>query len=217
MGTARILQAVRESGRPIRTIVSTSDKIFGAAPSPYTEQTPLDARHAYEVSKACQDLVARMFHHNYDLDVRVVRAVNIYGPGDPNESRLIPKTILRCLAGQRPVIHEGAGGMRRQFVYIDDLIDALLMVRWAGKAGEAYCVGSPDPPMSVVEVIDEIQRQCKVQGVPEHQERNARFREIPEQSVDDAKLRGLSWVPQIHFANGISQTISHYRRTRGQQ
>jgi CDP-glucose 4,6-dehydratase len=87
MGTAAILQAVRDAGRPIRVVVSTSDKVYGAAASPYSEGTPLDARHAYEVSKACQDLVARMYHSNNGVDVRVVRAVNIYGPGDPNDSR----------------------------------------------------------------------------------------------------------------------------------
>src|SRR3990167_7437066 len=67
MGTGRLLQAVRDAGRPIRVVVSTSDKVYGSAPSPYTESTPLEAHHAYEVSKACQDLVARMFFHNYEV------------------------------------------------------------------------------------------------------------------------------------------------------
>jgi CDP-glucose 4,6-dehydratase len=213
MGTARLLQAVRDSGRKIVTVVSTSDKVYGSAPSPYTESTPLDARHAYEVSKACQDLVARMFHSNFDVDVRVLRAVNIYGPGDPNESRLIPRTVRRCLAGDRPLVHAGAADMRRQYVYIDDLVAAIRTVGRVGAAGEAYCVGSPDPAMTVLDVVQEIARQTgQDPAAIETGARGDRFREIQEQSIDDSKLRSIGWAPSTRFGDGIANTIAWYRR-----
>lgn len=212
MGTARLLQAVRDSERPIRTIVSTSDKCFGSSPSPYTEQTPLDARHTYEVSKACQDLIARMFASNYGLDVRVVRAVNIYGPGDPNESRLIPQTARRLLTGQPPLLHAGAAGMKRQYVYIDDLVNALQVVCEHGAAGEAYCVGSTDAPMSVLDVMRAMAECAGVPFVePEVKERDARFHEIAEQSVRDDKLRALGWMPTVSLRDGIMRTLDWYR------
>lgn len=211
MGTARLLQAVRDSERPIRVIVSTSDKVFGSSPSPYCEQTPLDARHAYEVSKACQDLIARMFASNYGVDVRVARAVNIYGPGDPNESRLIPQTAMRLLHGQPPLLHAGAAGMKRQYVYIDDLVDALQIICDRGAAGEAYCVGSPDAPMSVLDVM-RVMSECA--GVPfaepEVKKRDARFHEIAQQSVCDDKLRTLGWTPRVSFKDGIQKTLEFY-------
>ncbi len=211
MGTSRLLQAVRESQRPIRVIVSTSDKVYGSAPSPYDEQTPLDARHAYEVSKSCQDQVARMFFHNYGADVRVARAVNIYGPGDPNESRLIPQTAMRLLRGQPPLLHAGAAGMKRQYVYIDDLVDALQTICDRGAAGEAYCVGSPDAPMSVLDVM-RVMSECA--GVPfaepEVKKRDARFHEIAQQSVCDDKLRTLGWMPRVSFKDGIQKTLESY-------
>jgi nucleoside-diphosphate-sugar epimerase len=212
MGTARLLQAVRDAGRPITVVVSASDKVYGDAPSPYTEATPLDARHAYEVSKACQDLVARMYFHNYGVDVRVARAVNIYGPGDPNETRLIPRTIRRVLAGEPPLLHAGAGDMRRQYVYIDDLVNAFRVIREKGSPGEAYCVGSPDPAMSVREVMEEIATQAGQPMVaPEIRERDARFQEIPEQSIDARKLRSLGWSPLVSFRDGIHRVIQDAR------
>lgn len=212
MGTANLLQAVRDSGRKIVTVVSTSDKVYGSAPSPYTEATPLDARHSYEVSKACQDLVARMFHSNFDVDVRVIRAVNIYGPGDPNESRLVPQTVRRCLAGDRPLVHAGAADMRRQYVYIDDLVAAIRAVGRDGEAGEAYCVGSPDPAMTVLDVVREIARQTGQDPEKiEIKNRDERFREIQEQSIDDSKLRALGWTPGVKFTAGIAKTIEWYR------
>lgn len=212
MGTATLLQAVREADRPIRVIVSTSDKVYGSAPSPYTEKTPLDARHAYEVSKACQDLVSRMFYENYKVDVQVVRAVNIYGPGDPNESRVIPRTIRRLLRGEPPLLHAGAAAMRRQYVYIDDLLDALRLVAASGMPGEAYCVGSPSLPISVAELIDEVSQQMTGRRImPEISERDAKFLEIQEQSVNDQKIRSLGWEPTTLLPDGISKTIEWYR------
>jgi CDP-glucose 4,6-dehydratase len=212
MGTVRLLQAVRDSGRRIRVIVSTSDKVYGAAPSPYDESTPLDARHSYEVSKACQDLVARMYAHNYGLDVRVVRAVNIYGPGDPNETRLIPKTARRLLRGEPPLLHAGAAGMKRQYVYISDLVRALEVVCERGQAGEAYCVGSHDPPMSVLDVMTRMAEVANVPMVkPEIKERDARFQEIAEQSVVDDKVRALGWSPEIPLTHGLWKTFVWYR------
>jgi CDP-glucose 4,6-dehydratase len=219
MGTARLLQAARDCGRPVRVVVSTSDKVYGAAPAPYDEETPLDARHSYEVSKACQDLVARMFSSNYGLDVRVVRAVNIYGPGDPNESRLIPRNVKRILSGQPPLLHAGAAEMRRQYVYIDDLVAALRIVEARGRAGQAYCVGSPDPPLSVLEVMRALCDAAQVPfAEPEVRAREARFCEIPAQAVRDHKLRALGWVPRVPFAVGLRRTLTAYAmQLHGQQ
>ena len=217
LGTARLLQAVRDTERPIRVVCMTSDKVYGSAPPPYTETTPLDARHAYEVSKACQDLVARMFHSNYELDIRVVRAVNIYGPGDTNESRLIPQTIQRCLAGVPPIIHEGAGGMRRQYIYIDDMVAALRSVLVAGRPGGIYCIGSLDAPLSVVEVMRQIAESAAhynrgdLGPAPVDVPRDARFHEIESQAVDDSRTRkALGWAPKVTFAEGISRTVAHH-------
>ncbi len=211
MGTARLLQAVRDSGRPIRVVISTSDKVYGSSLPPYDEQTPLDARHPYEASKAMQDIAARSYFHAYGIDVRVVRAVNIYGPGDPNESRLIPQTARRLRNNQPPLLNSGAAGMRRQYVFIDDLVSALRTVCDHGKAGEAYCVGSPDAPMSVLEVMRVMSECAGVPFVePEVKERAARFHEIAEQSVRDDKLRALGWIPRVSFRDGIQTTLEFY-------
>lgn len=214
MGTARLLQAVRDVGRPCRVVVMTSDKVFGSAPPPYTEATPLDARHSYEVSKACQDLVARMFRSNYAVDVTVVRAVNIYGPCDPNESRIVPKTCRRVLRGEAPELHAGASEMQRQYIYIDDMVDALRFIAERGTGG-AYCVGSCDAPISVLEVMQSI---CRIAGVewraPAVKARDGRFHEIQAQSVDASRLAAIGWAPRVGFDDGIRKTLDWYRSTK---
>ena len=67
-----------------------------------------------------------MYASNYGLDVRVVRAVNIYGPGDPNDSRLIPKTAQRLLRGEAPLLHAGAADMRRRDEWLAQAIGRAL-------------------------------------------------------------------------------------------
>jgi len=209
MGTATLLEAARAVGLSPTVVVSTSDKVYGAAPPPYTEDTPLDARNAYEVSKACQDLVSRLYFHNYGLDIRVVRAVNIYGPGDPNDTRLIPRTIQRCLRGEPPVIHAGAGDMKRSFLYVGDMVCAMQTVMYCGAAGEAYCVGSPYV-LTVRDVIEEICRQTGTVFDHVTADRRTGFNEIADQSIDDAKLRAMGWEPSTTFVTGIAQTIESY-------
>lgn len=211
LGTARLLQAIRDTGRRVRAIVMTSDKVYGHAPSPYSEDTSFDARHPYEVSKACQDLIARMFAYTYDMDVRVVRSVNIYGPNDPNEDRLIPQTILRCLRGEPPRLHEGASRMLRQYVYIDDLVDALHRVE-AHERSEPFCVGAPDEARSVLDVMRAIYRVAgRDWQEPEVAARAGGFKEIASQSIDDRKLRSIGWCPSVRFAEGIERTFRWHK------
>ena len=65
LGAVTLLEACRNSGQNIKSIIIfTSDKAFGHAPIPYTEETPLDPKHIYETSKACQQLIALSFFHN---------------------------------------------------------------------------------------------------------------------------------------------------------
>jgi dTDP-glucose 4,6-dehydratase len=153
-----------------------------------------------------------MFFHNYGVDVRVARAVNIYGAGDPNESRLIPQTVRRLLRGEPPLLHAGAAAMRRQYVYVRDVVAALQTIASSGAPGHAYCVGSPDPPMTVVDVMRAV---TDVVGVawkpPEVRDREARFQEIPAQSVSDGKLRALGWAPRVPFVEGVRATVDWYR------
>ena len=94
-GTYLLLEACRQSKAIDRIIVASSDKAYGSHTElPYTENFALQGRFPYDVSKSCADLISQSFAHSYDLPVAIVRAANIYGPGDLNTSRIIPGTIL---------------------------------------------------------------------------------------------------------------------------
>jgi CDP-glucose 4,6-dehydratase len=206
MGTVNLLEAARVVGGVKSIVVSTSDKVYGHAPPPYTEDTPLMPKFTYEATKACQDIVCQNYFHQYDLPVKIVRCSNVYGPSDPNQSRLIPNTINRLLSGQAPEIYQDVLDNKREFVYISDVLSALNLINEKGLPGEAYCVGGVGA-YSVGEIIQIIKSQIgsKVESVIKV--RATTHKEIKEQWIDATKLYGLGWKPKISLEEGLSRCV----------
>jgi len=101
MGTINVLEAARECGHVTKVVVASSDKAYGNHEElPYREDMALLPSDPYSTSKSCTDLIAQSYAHTYDLDTSVIRAGNIFGPGDLNKSRLIPGSILRVINGE---------------------------------------------------------------------------------------------------------------------
>ena len=97
----------------------------------------------YDVSKACADMIARCYAATWDLPVGVTRLANVYGGGDLNYSRLVPDAARALVAGRAPVIHSD-GTPERDFIYVEDAVDAYLAVadslsepRFRGRAWNA--------------------------------------------------------------------------------
>ena len=85
--------------------MASSDKAYGKQDAlPYTEDAPLLARHPYDVSKACADLLALTYAHTYGLPVCVTRCGNFYGGGDLNWNRIVPGTIRSVVRNERSAL-----------------------------------------------------------------------------------------------------------------
>lgn len=111
--TLNLLETARINGIP-RVVVASSDKSYGDHANandperiPYRENYALRGLDVYSASKACADMMCHTYAFQFQLPVIVVRSCNIYGPGDLNFTRLIPKTIMRLLRDRQPVINEG--------------------------------------------------------------------------------------------------------------
>lgn len=208
MGTVTLLEAVRNVGMNTikKIIVSTSDKVYGHAPHPYTEETAFMPKYTYESTKACQDIIAQNYFFNYGLPINIIRCSNIYGPNDPNTSRLIPN-VIRCINNkENPKLHSGVKDFIREFVYVEDLIDALFLIESKAVNGEVYCVGGTGD----ISIIDFINKICKVmnhtKGI-DVIEKPANFQEIAEQSIDSSKLKALGWVPKFTLDEGLMECV----------
>ena len=133
--TLNLLEAARINNIP-RVLVASTDKSYGDHADaddperiPYTESFALRGLDVYSASKVCADMIAQTYAFQFKLPVLVVRPCNIYGPGDLNFTRLIPRTILRLMQQRsQPVINQGNDHVLREFIYIDDLVQSYLFL-----------------------------------------------------------------------------------------
>jgi CDP-glucose 4,6-dehydratase len=217
-GTWTLLEACRLQGVQ-RVVVAASDKAYGASATlPYREEHPLDPRYPYDVSKAATDMIARSYWHSFRLPVAVTRFANLYGGGDLNRSRLIPEAIVAALAGRPPVIRSD-GTPERDFLYVEDAVDAYLRLADAladeprpGSAhGAAFNAGGGRSHA----VRDVVARICAIAGAdvaPDVRGSGTPAGEIDRQWVDATKLRELTgWVPRVDLDEGLRRTVEWYR------
>src|SRR5207253_8595573 len=195
-GTWSVLEAARRSCTEPQVIIASSDKAYGEqATLPYLESAPLRARHPYDVSKACADMLALTYHQTYGLPVCVTRCGNFFGGGDLNWNRLVPGTIRSILRGQRPIIRSD-GHYVRDYFYVEDGAAAYTflaekMATDRALAGEAFNF-SNERPLSVIEVVDMILRRMSSNLKPDI--RDEASNEIRCQYLSAAKARErLGW------------------------
>ncbi len=209
LGTMNVLEAARECGHVHKIVVASSDKAYGNHDIlPYREDFSLLASDPYSTSKSCTDLISQSYAYSYDLNTSILRSGNIFGPGDLNKSRIIPGSILRILDDERPVIYSGVGAFKREFMYIDDVIDGYLCVQDRGLAGEAYNIGGSGY-QNIFDTVSMVIEEMGVDIQPQILERD--FIEIKEQYLDASKLESLGWQCKYKIREGIRKSIPWYK------
>jgi CDP-glucose 4,6-dehydratase len=212
-GTWSLLEACRRSPQVKQIVLASSDKAYGAHEAlPYAEETPLQGRHPYDVSKSAADLIAQAYAATYDLPVSITRCGNFYGGGDLNWNRIVPGTIRSVLRGRRPIIRSD-GKYVRDYFYVEDgaaaymLLAEKLAINPALK-GEAFNF-SNENQATVLEVTDHILRLMSSDLKPVI--RNQVTNEIRHQYLSAAKARRLlNWAPLFSLEEGLRRTIAWY-------
>jgi CDP-glucose 4,6-dehydratase len=218
-GTYLLLEACRTYDGIERVVVAASDKAYGPHEElPYREDFALQPRYPYDASKAAADLITRSYFHTYGLPVAVTRFANLYGGGDSNHSRLIPEAVSAALAGRRPVIRSD-GSAERDYLYVEDAVDAYLAIAGAlddGHAappvrGEAFNAGS-GRPWSVREVVELVCEAAGTHVEPDIRGKGVPAGEISRQYVDATKIReATGWEPATDLRSGLEKTVEWYR------
>ena len=213
-GSYNLLEACRRHSSLVkRIVVASSDKAYGSSDVlPYTEEMPLCGKHPYDVSKSCTDLLAFSYYHTYGSPIAVARCGNIFGGGDLNWSRIIPGTIRSFHLNEAPVIRSD-GTFTRDYVFVDDVIDAYLMlaqnVHRENVQGQAFNFG-PNAPSSVLEIVKLLQ---KLMNRPNLNPKvlNTAKAEIHDQSLCSKKAREtFGWEPRFGLEKGLIETIRWY-------
>ncbi|MBM3266545.1 MAG: GDP-mannose 4,6-dehydratase [Candidatus Sericytochromatia bacterium] len=215
-GTWRLLEACRRSPAVRQIVVASSDKAYGDQERlPYDEETPLQGRHPYDVSKSCADLVAQSYATTFSSPVCITRCGNFYGGGDLNWSRIVPGTIRSALRGERPIIRSD-GTFVRDYFYVRDGAESYLhlaqkLAENADLRGEAFNFSNE----LQITVLDLTRQILDLMGLgaelPPVVLGEARH-EIQHQYLSAAKARRmLDWSPSWTLAAGLRETIDWYR------
>ncbi len=209
-GILNILESSKRN-RLERIIIASTAHVYGKNKVPYFEgYTPRPSR-PYETSKACTDLITQSYADTFKLPILIPRFVNIYGPGDLNFNRLIPKTIKSVLLDTSPRMWGGEG--IRDYLYIDDAIDAyikLALVDFKKVGNNKIFNFGGENKISVKALIEKIillsGKKIKITKIKEQ-----RSEEIKEQYVSfDKAMKFLGWSAKIDLDQGIGKTIDWY-------
>jgi len=214
-GTWNILEVARLSNTKA-VVVASSDKAYGEHKKlPYKEDAALQALHPYDSSKACADILTRVYAYTYGLNTAVTRCANIYGPGDLNFSRIVPDTMRLAIINKNPIIRSD-GTPLRDYVYIDDIVDGYLLLakRLFNRqinTGEAYNLGT-GKPVSVLSLVEKILWIAKRRHLrPQVLSKRKIKGEIDRQYLSSSKARNsLGWKPHYSLEKGLVNTFAWY-------
>lgn len=211
-GTWNVLEACRRALLVRRAIVASSDKAYGDQEAlPYNENTPLEGKHPYDVSKSCTDLLCGAYFETYKLPVCVTRCGNFYGGGDLNFNRIVPGTIRSVLNKEPPIIRSD-GLLVRDYFYIEDGVEAYLLLaekmEKLGIQGEAFNF-SNEIQVTVLELVEKILKVMKSNLKPKILRESTN--EIKHQYLSAKKAREtLKWKPKYTLEEGLRRTIKWY-------
>lgn len=210
-GTWNLLEACRSgSAGPDAIAVASSDKAYGNSERlPYVETDPLAGTEPYEASKAMTDILAQTYARTYGLPTRIARCGNVYGAGDLNWDRIVPGSVAAFLRDERPIIRSD-GSPVRDYVHVDDVVDAYLLLGHRSiAAGTAYNFSSGER-MSVLEVLGLV-RQAAGSSL-EADVRADAVGELAAQYLDSTKARTeLGWRPGRRMAESLAEIVAWYR------
>lgn len=210
VGTLKLLEAARLYGIDKLIYSSTGGALYGDPESnPCREDHLVAPISPYGASKYAAEMYLELYHRLYHVDYTVLRCANVYGPGqDPNgEAGVVAIFTQAMLEGNPPTIF-GDGNQSRDFVYVDDVVDANLCAIDHG-TGRSYNIGTGQ--MTTINQIFESLKE--ITGYHWEAERGPmRPGDVYEISLDAAKAaQELGWTPTTSLDDGLRQTVEYFR------
>jgi nucleoside-diphosphate-sugar epimerase len=209
-GTLNLLRGASESSAPIRILLRTGTlEEYGTGPTPFDEAQRERPTSPYSASQTAATHFCQMLQQHVAFAVTTVRPALVYGPAQ-STSFFIPGLIRSCLRGIP--FDMTSGTQRRDLLYVDDLVDALLRaLSRPDLRGLLLNVGSNED-YGILQVGEEIVRLCGAHGI-------LRVGVAPQRSADPANLivsnrranEILGWRPTTELTEGLRRTIAWYR------
>ena len=223
-GTYNLLQAVRghyeglsgERREAFRMHHISTDEVFGSLGTEgrFSETTPYAPRSPYSASKAASDHLVQAWHHTFGLPVVLTNCSNNYGPWQFPE-KLIPVVTLKAAGGESIPLY-GDGLNVRDWLYVEDHVDALLLAACKGESGRSYCVGGHGERTNkeIVHAICEQLDQSRPGSAP-HANLITPVTDRPghdrRYAIDPGRISSeLGWRPRHNVEQGLAETVNWY-------
>jgi UDP-glucose 4-epimerase len=215
-GTAAVLEACRKRNPAALVIRSGTRGQYGPAVRlPVSEEAPSDPRGIYEISQLSAEMICRTYTRIHGIRTVPLRLTNVYGPrGQMKHSQFgVVNWFVRLALEGRSIPIFGSGKILRDFLYVDDCVDAhLAAAREPRAVGEVLNVGHDRPStfLEVAEILCELVPGARIEFTEFSPERKA---QEPGDFVSDiTKIRGLlGWEPRVVLRDGLARTVAFYR------
>jgi UDP-glucuronate decarboxylase len=201
-----------------RILQASTSEVYGdpeVHPQPegyWGRVNPIGPRSCYDEGKRCAETLFFDYYRQHQLDIKVVRIFNTYGPRmHPNDGRVVSNFIVQALSGEDLTIY-GKGTQTRSFCYVDDLVDALLRMMGTARGFTGPVnVGNPGEftMLALAEMVLRLaggKSRLKHLPAPE---------DDPMQRQPDIALARdeLGWAPKVALEDGLKETIAYFRKT----
>jgi UDP-glucose 4-epimerase len=215
VGTVRLAEAARSTG--VRKVVHTSSggSIYGTPTVfPTSEQVPTDPASPYAAGKVAGEIYLNTFRHLYGLDCSHIAPANVYGPRqDPHGEAGVVAIFAQALLSGKPTKVFGDGGNTRDYVFVEDVVDAFVKASGDAGGGQRFNIGTgketSDRELHTVVA-------AAVGGPDDPEFHPPRLGDL-RRSALDIGLAGkvLGWRPQVTLDEGVRRTVDYFRDTHG--
>lgn len=209
LGTLNLLEAIRDLNIDLFVHVGT-EEVYGGNVAPFFESNKINPQTPYAITKASAEYFVQMYHRLYNLPVVLLRFAAIFGPNQ-NPTKLIPHCIISALSSKDIILHSSK--QKRDFIYIDDAIEAICKVCFSGKANnEIINFGGLKPYLikDVAElIVNYVGNPIKIFA-----KKNILLSSKPRYIVSDISKakRILNWIPTVSIEEGLRKTIDWYHK-----
>lgn len=211
-----ILEACRHFNPEIKVVFASTRQVYGAPESlPVDERHPLHPVDVNGINKIAGESYHLLYHKVYGIKTSVLRLTNTYGPGmrvrDARQT-FLGIWIKRLLEGE-PILVYGDGKQVRDYNYVSDVVNAMLLCATSESAyGEVFNLGADDPMSlrATAEIMTKLERNGRYEIVPFPGE--LKKIDIGDYYSDFRRIRSrLEWRPLVSFEEGIRKTVEFYR------
>jgi len=215
IGTRRLLRLARKKNAKF-LLASTSEVYGDPKIHPQTEDywghvNPNGPRSCYDESKRFAEALTMVYKRRFEVDVRIVRIFNTYGPKmDIRDGRAIVNFIVQALKNE-PITIYGKGKQTRSFCYVTDLVDGLKKAMFVKESkNKVFNLGNPDEH-TIAQLADKIKRATKSKS-------KLSYEAIPtddprKRKPDISKARKvLDFKPKVRFSDGLNKTIVYFEK-----